>query len=141
MTASDPLKLMTDISQNFPSFAVALSKVALNDTLKAELRQNAQFNPKSVILLNGRVIDPETSDPYQLYPIIQEEVQKFQTLEQLRVPAAAIPSLLSTHVSVDASAARFSVNGDFLMWVNDLEKDASYKGFGRSVRDVIVLHF
>jgi hypothetical protein len=65
VSASDPLKLMQDISQNFPTFAVALSKVETNDTLRDQLRINSQAMQKNAVLLNGQMIDPETVDPYQ----------------------------------------------------------------------------
>lgn len=40
--AADPLRLLTEISQNFPGFAESLSKSAVDDGLRAEVTANAR---------------------------------------------------------------------------------------------------
>ncbi len=43
--ASDPLRLLTDISQNFPSLAASLSRLPVNASLAAEVRSNQRSLP------------------------------------------------------------------------------------------------
>lgn len=40
LQASDPLRLLTDISQNFPSLAASLSRLPANASLAAEVKAN-----------------------------------------------------------------------------------------------------
>lgn len=43
--ASDPLRLLTDISQNFPTLAASLSRLPTNTSLAAEVRSNQRSLP------------------------------------------------------------------------------------------------
>ena len=49
--ASDPLRLLTDISQNFPTLAPSLSRLPVNASLAAEVRSNQRSLPAGVPLL------------------------------------------------------------------------------------------
>ena len=43
--ASDPLRLLTDISQNFPTVAASLSRLPVNASLASEVRSNQHSLP------------------------------------------------------------------------------------------------
>lgn len=43
--ASDPLRLLTHISQNFPTLAASLSRLPVNASLAAEVRSNQRSLP------------------------------------------------------------------------------------------------
>jgi len=43
--ASDPLKSLADISQNFPNLASVLSRSKVDDTLRAEIQHNQKVIP------------------------------------------------------------------------------------------------
>ena len=49
--ASDPLRLLTDISQNFPTLAASLSRLPVNASLAAEVKSNQQSLPAGIWLL------------------------------------------------------------------------------------------
>ena len=49
--AGDPLRLLTDISQNFPTLAASLSRLPANASLAAEVRSNQRSLPAGVLLL------------------------------------------------------------------------------------------
>lgn len=66
LSASQPLKLMREISQNFPTLAPSLTKVKLSETFKRELQEGLGFEPgKSLVLVNGRMVEPETINPFK----------------------------------------------------------------------------
>jgi UDP-glucose:glycoprotein glucosyltransferase len=66
VSAANPLKLMKDLSQSFPSHAVALSRVKVNDTFKSELQSNRLINEgDSLALINGRIIQLDTINLFQ----------------------------------------------------------------------------
>ncbi len=49
--AGDPLRLLTDISQNLPTLAASLSRLPANASLAAEVRSNQRSLPAGVLLL------------------------------------------------------------------------------------------
>jgi hypothetical protein len=60
-SAANPLRLMREISQSFPTHAVPLSRVRVNETFKSELSKNRIVEEgKEMVLINGRVIHPES---------------------------------------------------------------------------------
>ncbi len=48
--AGDPLRLLTDISQNFPTLAASLSRLPANASLAAEVRSNQRSLPAGLLL-------------------------------------------------------------------------------------------
>lgn len=146
---ANPLKLMKDLSQNFPNHAVALSRVKVNDTLKSEL-QNSRLLPEgdSLALINGRVIHLETITPFEypsflttshffrLYSILQEESFKLNSLLTLKISKTDAFKVLST--AADKSPVNtFKIPTDApIVYLNDLENDPQYQGWPRSVSEV-----
>lgn len=92
MNAADPLHLLRGISQNFPTHAAAMTRVKLADGVKAKLQaqvtdhasspsilnfllpliipsllttQKALPGGKSMVVMNGRLVNPETIEPYR----------------------------------------------------------------------------
>lgn len=54
---------MREISQNFPTVAPSLAKIKLDDTFRQEILSNLFVEPgRNLVLLNGRVIEPDTID-------------------------------------------------------------------------------
>lgn len=51
--ASDPLRMLRDVSGNFPSLAKSLSKVSVSETFKFEVQSNTQA--MSALGLQGNV--------------------------------------------------------------------------------------
>lgn len=49
--ASDPLRSLTDISQNFPNFAALLSRSKVDSGLRAEVKRNQELLPASELCL------------------------------------------------------------------------------------------
>lgn len=66
ISSTNPLRLLRDISQNFPTHATSLSKVKVNETLKQEIKDNAFVEPgRNLVLINGRAINPDTIEPFR----------------------------------------------------------------------------
>lgn len=76
VAAGDPLRLLADISQNFPSLVAPLTRMAVNASLRAEATGNARFLAPGVTLalLNGMPLDASSPDLYRLLDQIRSEV-------------------------------------------------------------------
>eukprot|EP01116_Phalansterium_solitarium_P000089 TRINITY_DN10057_c0_g1_i1.p1 TRINITY_DN10057_c0_g1~~TRINITY_DN10057_c0_g1_i1.p1 ORF type:complete len:1540 (+),score=753.29 TRINITY_DN10057_c0_g1_i1:74-4693(+) len=138
--SSHPLRLMREISQNFPLLATSLAKLKLNETLKADIIQNPAIEAgRSLVLVNGRVVDPDTADAFSLYTLLREEASKLDAITKLHIPASSAFKLLSlapakgSGEEEQASADRFLVHHPTAIhYFNDLEKDAQYRQWDQS---------
>ncbi len=140
LSSAEPLNILEEISGNLPSVAVGLSKVKVNSTTKTHIQQTrAWVEPgKTVALLNGRIIDLETIDPYYLYPLLREEIEKVSALERLGLQRVdSFPILLKgLQTKAETGSTKFRVNSPHILWVNNLESDSMYAGWSHSSRDV-----
>lgn len=93
--SEDPMRTLRDISQNLPTVAPLLAIADLGDVSGDFLeRYHAQFDGVPASLsLNGKVIDLENLDPFQVVNTISEEVDKYKSLQQ--IGAEASKSILS----------------------------------------------
>jgi len=136
LSASNPLKLLREISQNFPTHATSLSKIKVNETLKSELKDQRMVEEgKSIVLINGRVIQPETVDPFSLFPIIKEEIEKLDSVMRLKITQSDAFKLLAIP-SDKSEDPIFYVRSDSILFANDLEKDPQYSSWRSGVGEI-----
>lgn len=62
-TSHDPLRLLGDISQNFPLLASSLSRMAVNASVRSEITANQRIIPAGVnlLLINGKQVNAPPS--------------------------------------------------------------------------------
>ncbi len=95
-TSSDGLALLQEVSQNFPSYASALTRIRVNSTLKAAIQSNQRMMPagQNILLINGMPLDPEEIDIYELHSLLTREAQTLDGLRGTRLSIESIRSLL-----------------------------------------------
>eukprot|EP01114_Cavostelium_apophysatum_P013828 TRINITY_DN3442_c0_g1_i2.p1 TRINITY_DN3442_c0_g1~~TRINITY_DN3442_c0_g1_i2.p1 ORF type:complete len:866 (+),score=183.48 TRINITY_DN3442_c0_g1_i2:101-2698(+) len=136
MSAGNPLRLLRDISHNFPTHAVPLSRVKVNETLKADITNNTPLEPgKNLLLINGRVTDLDTLDAFSVYSVLTEESEKLDAFVSLGYPPDDAFAMMSMPLQRDAGYT-FEVATDEVIFFNDLEKDAMYSQWRDSVNDI-----
>jgi hypothetical protein len=76
LQASDPLFVLTELSQNFPSRTRSLSQSVLNTTVDEALAANQQILPagRNLMVLNGVILELDGIDLYELLDRIRSEV-------------------------------------------------------------------
>ncbi|DBA75355.1 TPA: hypothetical protein ACH3X1_010624 [Trebouxia sp. C0004] len=146
--AGDPLRLLTDISQNFPTLAASLSRLPANASLAAEVRTNQRSLPAgaNVMLLNGLPVDVTSLELYQLMDRISAEVRLTDMLKTTELQAQDIQALLQLRASsksLDSSSIRIDLAPySHVHWLNNLEKDKKrYRGFSRTITDLLIPSF
>ncbi|KAF8411993.1 hypothetical protein HHK36_004552 [Tetracentron sinense] len=84
--ASDPLQSMQEINQNFPSVVSSLSRMKLNDSVKDEIMANQRMIPpgKSLMALNGALINIEDIDLYILVDMVHQELSLAHQFSKLK---------------------------------------------------------
>jgi len=146
MSASDPLALLTEISQNFPSLVSSLSRQKVDDALRKAVAANQQYvSPgANFMLLNGLAFDINSFDYYALMDRLRIEARLQHLLtETLNLTSAAAQQLLSLRAEDSGqeglSEARLDLGAlsPHVTFLNDLEKDKMYARFSGQLTDII----
>uniref|UniRef100_A0A2P2MAC6 Uncharacterized protein MANES_10G121900 n=1 Tax=Rhizophora mucronata TaxID=61149 RepID=A0A2P2MAC6_RHIMU len=138
--ASDPLQSMQEINQNFPSVVSSLSRMKLSDTVKDEITANQRMIPpgKSLMALNGALLNIEDIDLYLLVDLVQQELFLADQFSKLKVPHNTIRKLLSTVVPPESSTYRVDFRSAHVHYLNNLEEDAMYKRWRSNINEILM---
>lgn len=138
--ASDPLQSMQEINQNFPSIVSSLSRMKLNDSVKDEIIANQRMVPpgKSLMALNGALINIEEIDLYMLMDLVHEELSLADQFSRLKVPQHAIQTILSASPPSESNAFRVDFRSSFVHYLNNLEEDAMYRQWRRNLNEILM---
>ncbi|KAI0823499.1 glycosyltransferase family 24 protein [Trametes gibbosa] len=144
----DRLATLKQFSQNFPRYAGALARrVTVNESLLHEVEVNQQRAPggANAVWLNGASIEEKDMNPFALLKAIRKERQTMLSLMSLGMtPAEAIELL--THRAIAQAQASGGVldglfdasdraeGGEVIGWLNDIENDERYVGWGGNLR-------
>ncbi|XP_072958522.1 UDP-glucose:glycoprotein glucosyltransferase [Typha angustifolia] len=138
--ASDPLQSMQEISQNFPSVVSSLSRMKLDDPIKDEILANQRMVPpgKSLMALNGALINIEDIDLYLLVDLVHEELSMADQFSKLKLPQNAIRKLLSAPPPTESNAFRVDFRSSYVHYLNNLEEDAMYKRWRSNINEILM---
>ncbi|XP_012458584.1 UDP-glucose:glycoprotein glucosyltransferase [Gossypium raimondii] len=138
--ASDPLQSMQEINQNFPSVVSSLSRMKLNDSVKDEIIANQRMIPpgKSLMALNGALINIEDIDLYLLIDLVHQELSLADQFSKLKLPRSTIRKLLSTMTPPESDAFRVDFRSDHVHYLNNLEEDAMYRRWRSNINDILM---
>ncbi|EPS69252.1 hypothetical protein M569_05510, partial [Genlisea aurea] len=137
--ASDPLQLMQEISQNFPSIVSSLSRTKLNESIKAEIISNQRMIPpgKSLMALNGALVNIDDIDIYMLVDLVHQEVSLAEQYKKLKIPPSVVRNLLSVLPPSESASLRVDFRSAHVHYINNLEVDAMYKRWRSNINETI----
>ncbi|MBA0572609.1 hypothetical protein Golob_002937 [Gossypium lobatum] len=138
--ASDPLQSMQEINQNFPSVVSSLSRMKLNDSVKDEIIANQRMIPpgKSLMALNGALINIEDIDLYLLIDLVHQELSLAVQFSKMKLPRSTIRKLLSTMTPPESDTFRVDFRSDHVHYLNNLEEDAMYRRWRSNINDILM---
>ncbi|XP_020594123.1 UDP-glucose:glycoprotein glucosyltransferase-like [Phalaenopsis equestris] len=138
--ALDPLQAMQEINQNFPSIVSLLSQMKLNDSIKEEIITNQRMVPagKSLMALNGALINIEEVDLYQLMDMVHEELSLADQFSILKLPQNAILKLLSAPPPSGSNVFRIDFRSTYVHYLNNLEEDAMYRRWRSNINEILM---
>jgi len=150
MSAEEPLRLIRDLSHNLPSMVSSLSRMRVNQQVKAEIEGNQQYlHPgANLVLLNGRQLDVEAMSPYQLLDVVRHETALIEELTGLGIDAASGRKLLNAPNEdarmggmmggQESRSFRLDIREEaFITWMNDLERDDTYAKWPRDLGQLL----
>ncbi|PWA75078.1 UDP-glucose:glycoprotein glucosyltransferase [Artemisia annua] len=138
--ASDPLHSMQEINQNFPSVVSYLSRMKLNESIKEEILSNQRMLPpsKSLMALNGALIDIDDIDLFLLLDMVHQELSLADQYTKLKIPSSTVRKLLSTLPPAESSGFRVDFRSDHVQYINNLEADARYKQWRSNLNELLM---
>lgn len=141
----DALKLMRDLSQNFPSKARSLTRVAVKQEMRKEIEENQKRLSKSVgvnpgdgeLFINGLHIDLDTHNPFSLLDTLRGEARVLEGLHNLGIKGEHQGNLLRLPVNTVDDSYALDIRHPAIMWVNDIENDPIYRSWPSGVQELL----
>ncbi|KAM3607346.1 uncharacterized protein V6R79_006111 [Siganus canaliculatus] len=141
----DALKLMRDLSQNFPSKARSLTRVAIKQEMRKEIEQNQKHLSEAIgvhpgdgeLFINGLHIDLDTHNPFSILDILRGEARVLEGLHNLGVKGEHQAKLLRLPVSAVDDSYALDIRHPAIMWLNDIENDQVYRSWPGGVQELL----
>ncbi|XP_024522450.1 UDP-glucose:glycoprotein glucosyltransferase-like isoform X1 [Selaginella moellendorffii] len=142
--ASEPLRLMQELNQNFPNLVSSLSRMKINETIKQEIVSNQQMiSPgRNLLAINGALVNPESLDLFTLIHMVHQELSFADKILKMKVPSSSVSKLLRLPEPVESVAVRVDFRSkDFVHYLNDLEEDNKYKRWRTNLNELLMPAF
>uniref|UniRef100_A0A286XKK9 UDP-glucose:glycoprotein glucosyltransferase 1 n=1 Tax=Cavia porcellus TaxID=10141 RepID=A0A286XKK9_CAVPO len=139
----DAIKLMKDISQNFPIKARSLTRVAVNQQMRKEIQENQKdlkdrfhIQPgDAYLLINGLQVNTDTYDPFSILDMLKLEGKIMNGLRNLGIHQEDISKFLKLN-SYDEKYI-LDIRHSSIVWINDLENDQMYAAWPASCKELL----
>ncbi|XP_066322950.1 UDP-glucose:glycoprotein glucosyltransferase-like [Miscanthus floridulus] len=138
--ASDPLQSMQEINQNFPSIVSSLSRMKLDNSIKDEIIANQRMVPpgKSLMALNGALINIEDLDLYLLMDMVHGELSLADQFVRLKLPQSAAHKILSAPPPAESNSFRVDFRSSHVHYLNNLEEDDMYRRWRSNIQELLM---
>uniref|UniRef100_A0A668AUE2 UDP-glucose ceramide glucosyltransferase-like 1 n=1 Tax=Myripristis murdjan TaxID=586833 RepID=A0A668AUE2_9TELE len=145
MPKYDGLKLLRDLSQNFPSKARSLTRVAVKQEMRKEIEENQKRLSETIgvhpgdgaLFINGLHIDLDIHNPFSILDIIRGEARVLEGLHNLGIKGEHQGTLLRLPVNHVEDSYALDIRNPAIMWVNDIENDLLYRSWPTGVQELL----
>ncbi|XP_018895479.4 UDP-glucose:glycoprotein glucosyltransferase 2 isoform X1 [Gorilla gorilla gorilla] len=130
----DAIKLMKDISQNFPIKARSLTRIAVNQHMREEIKENQKdlqdrfkIQPGDArLFINGLRVDMDVYDPFSILDMLKLEGKMMNGLRNLGINGEDMSKFLKLNSHIWEYTYVLDIRHSSIMWINDLENDDLY---------------
>uniref|UniRef100_G1S3W9 UDP-glucose ceramide glucosyltransferase-like 1 n=3 Tax=Catarrhini TaxID=9526 RepID=G1S3W9_NOMLE len=127
----DAIKLMKDISQNFPIKARSLTRIAVNQHMREEIKENQKdlqdrfkIQPGDArLFINGLHVDMDVYDPFSILDMLKLEGKMMNGLRNLGINGEHMSKFLKLNSHIWEYTYVLDILHSSIMWINDLEND------------------
>ncbi|XP_039101650.1 UDP-glucose:glycoprotein glucosyltransferase 2 isoform X1 [Hyaena hyaena] len=141
----DAIKLMKDISQNFPVKARSLTRIAVNQLMREEIQENQkglhdrfEIQPGDACLfINGLRVDMSAYDPFSILDMLKLEGKMMNGLHNLGINKEDVSKFLKLNSDVWDHTYALDIRHSSVMWINDLENDDLYVTWPTSCQELL----
>ena len=148
--SADPLETLVKLSQDFPRYTSSLTAHNMSQDFVAEFRQNRAAGLRggmNFLWINGLQLTDRQIDPFALIGILRRERKLLSSVRDLGLNAKQAVSFLG-HEAISLAKGndepiRYNwtdqlEDGKVILWLNDLENDARYENYPKSLTSVCV---
>ncbi|XP_034430786.1 UDP-glucose:glycoprotein glucosyltransferase 2 isoform X2 [Hippoglossus hippoglossus] len=141
----DALKLLRDLSQNFPSKARSLTRVAVKQEMRKEIEENQKHLSETVgvhpgdgeLFINGLHIDLDVHNPFSILDILRGEARVLEGLHNLGIKGEHQGKLLKLPVNAVDDNYALDIRHPAIMWINDIENDPMYRSWPTGIQELL----
>ncbi|XP_007942201.1 UDP-glucose:glycoprotein glucosyltransferase 2 [Orycteropus afer afer] len=141
----DAIKLMKDISQNYPIKARSLTRIAVSQQMREEIQENQKdlqdrfdIQPGDTRLyINGLRIDTDAYDPFSILDTLKLEGRLMNGLQNLGINGEDTSKFLKLNSHVWEYTYALDIRHSSIKWINDLENDDVYVTWPKSCRELL----
>ncbi|KAF7667781.1 hypothetical protein LDENG_00047960 [Lucifuga dentata] len=141
----DGLKLMRDLSQNFPRKARSLTRVAVKQEMRKEIEANQKHLSETIgvhpgdggLFINGLHIDLDIHNPFSILDILRGEAKVLEGLHNLGIKGEDQDKLLRLPVNLVDDSYALDIRHPAIMWMNDIENDPMYRSWPTGVQELL----
>ena len=143
---SEQLRLLRDITQNFPIYAKSLVKISVEQELRKEVERNQQQfmqqlnigTRDTALFINGMFFDMDSVDVFTLTHFLRQETRLVSGLHQiLSDDHEQIRALLRLDISDDKNDYQIDIRDSSVIYINDIENDKIYRNWPSSIQDLL----
>uniref|UniRef100_A0A3Q3WAW8 Uncharacterized protein n=1 Tax=Mola mola TaxID=94237 RepID=A0A3Q3WAW8_MOLML len=141
----DALNVMRDLSQNFPTKAMSITKTVVNSEIRTEINENQKFfkgtlglQPgDSALFINGLHIDLDAQDIFSVFELLRSEARVMEGLSSLHIDTSYIHDILKLNVQPSESDYAVDIRNPAISWINNLETDHRYSSWPYNVQELL----
>ncbi|XP_041856993.1 UDP-glucose:glycoprotein glucosyltransferase 2 isoform X2 [Melanotaenia boesemani] len=141
----DALKVMRDLSQNFPSKARSLTRVAVKQEMRKEIAENQKHLSESIgvhpgdgeLFINGLHIDLDIHNPFSILDILRREARVLEGLHNLGIKGEHQGKLLKLPSNTADDSYALDIRHPAILWMNDIENDHMYRSWPTGVQELL----
>nr|XP_033804904.1 UDP-glucose:glycoprotein glucosyltransferase 2 isoform X2 [Geotrypetes seraphini] len=141
----DALNILRDISQNFPIKARSLTKIALNQDMRKEIKENQKNFAETLgiqpgdasLYINGLHIDLETDNLFSIMETLKMEGKMINGLHNLGIKDNDLSKFIRLQVHPVDDNYALDIRHDSIIWVNNLEMDPIYSSWPFSCQELL----
>ncbi|XP_069323188.1 UDP-glucose:glycoprotein glucosyltransferase 2 [Eulemur rufifrons] len=141
----DAIKLMKDISQNFPIKARSLTRIAVNQHMREEIQENQkdlqdryEIQPGDArLFINGLRVDMDVYDPFSILDMLKLEGKMMNGLRNLGINGEDMSKFLKLNPPVWEYTDVLDIRHSSIMWINNLETDGMYVSWPTSCQELL----
>ncbi|KAJ6218756.1 hypothetical protein RDWZM_004568 [Blomia tropicalis] len=142
----EALKMLKDISQNFPSVARSLVKINVDSDLKKEIVKNQYLFMQSLslgtsdtaVFINGLYHDIDSVDVFTLFDLVKQEFSITNRLHNLlNGDSDRIKKFIKLDINMEKQDFQVDIRDGAIQYINDIESDRMYKNWPSSLHEML----
>ncbi|XP_064638451.1 UDP-glucose:glycoprotein glucosyltransferase 1-like isoform X2 [Lineus longissimus] len=141
----ESLRVLRDISQNFPTQTRFLVKTTVKEEMRTEIQQNQRIlesvyqvgTGESTLFINGLQIDFDIYDPFTLLDTLKSEARLLEGFHAIDIKGDHLQTMLSLEMKDSDVQYALDIRDQSVQYLNNLQKDKKYNSWPSSVQEFL----